>query len=940
MDDVTSWATLSRLLDEALDLPPDARSAWLEGLGAEYDTLKPRLRSMFDKALVSGDESFLATLPRFAPPELDDGVLHLRSGRGGGMVGPYRLVRELASGGQGTVWLAERPDGLVNRPVAVKLPIGLAYRPDLAERLARERDILAGLTHPHIARLYDAGLTAEGEPYLALEYVDGSAIDRHCDSVGLSLTQRITLFLQVARAVAYAHGQLVVHRDLKPSNVLVTPEGEVRLLDFGIAKLLGTGEAGDSTLTEAGGRAMTLHYASPEQVSHAPLGIATDVYSLGVMLYELLTGTRPYRPARDTVAALEEAILSADPILPSEAAGAPDRRRAIRGDLDTILLKSLQKAPGDRYESATALADDLERYLAGRPVRARADSHWYRTRKFVARHRLGVMATAAVVLAVVGGAGVATWQALVARSEQRRAQAVNEFIVALLRDGNLDMEAATPMTVANLLERARERLKGFDPGEAKAELLLVVGEALLSLGNTATVAEVAAEALAEARPLGDDHPLVFRARVLGAWAHMYRGEPAEMRAELDAVAPALERNPVVYARELAIVARLRADAAIDAGQYEQAEAAAREAVRRADALGPRTLQGLQANGVLVEALRRTRKFDEAVAVADRGVGLAEELSGNAAKGAHVVRARALYARSLGDAGQLSVAATQIERVLADAEGLYGADGRTVAFHLHSLAGLQIRLGRLKDAVATANRALAIIEAHSTPESATLASFRNMVGAALLASRRADEALPPLSQARDTAARVFGPTHENTLATRATVAMALGLAGRRAETDRELDRLVTDMKALGRDVPRVLIAAGTVHRLQGANDLAVDTLQRAAKATDDGLELAQIRAQLGLARLSQGHLDEARTALEDARRVLTELGVEMSPGLADVLVGLGRVHLAQRRPSDALPLFEEAHRFWQGFGPSLSDARVAATWLARCRAALGLAVPGS
>jgi len=287
-----------------------------------------------------------------------------------------------------------------------------------------------------------------------------------------------------------------------------------------------------------------------------------------------------------------------------------------------------------------------------------------------------------------------------------------------------------------------------------------------------------------------------------------------------------------------------------------------------------------------------------------------------------------------------VAATQIERVLADAEGLYGADGRTVAFHLHSLAGLQIRLGRLKDAVATANRALAIIEAHSTPESATLASFRNMVGAALLASRRADEALPPLSQARDTAARVFGPTHENTLATRATVAMALGLAGRRAETDRELDRLVTDMKALGRDVPRVLIAAGTVHRLQGANDLAVDTLQRAAKATDDGLELAQIRAQLGLARLSQGHLDEARTALEDARRVLTELGVEMSPGLADVLVGLGRVHLAQRRPSDALPLFEEAHRFWQGFGPSLSDARVAATWLARCRAASGLAVPGS
>ena len=294
--DVRTWTTISRLLDDALDLPPAARehgcAAWVRNTRrcARASRRCSTRRDSMDSA------AFLATLPKFAV----GGRRRRRGRRAAGRRGDRvrtACCTILASGGQGSVWLAERADGVLTRPVALKLPHGLAYRPGLAERMTRERDILAALTHPHIARLYDAGVTGAGEPYLALEYVDGLPIDRYAAEHGLTVAARVRLFLQVARAVAYAHRQLVIHRDLKPANILVTGAGEVRLLDFGIAKLLGTDGPGDSTLTVESGRALTLQYASPEQVRQEPLGVATDVYSLGVVLFELLTGVRPYDAA-------------------------------------------------------------------------------------------------------------------------------------------------------------------------------------------------------------------------------------------------------------------------------------------------------------------------------------------------------------------------------------------------------------------------------------------------------------------------------------------------------------------------------------------------------------------------------------------------------------------------------------------------------------------
>ncbi len=529
--DVATWTTISQLLDQALDLPAAARAAWVERLAPEYDGVKAQLRALLTDASAMDRDAFLATLPKFATavgeaPPGDDS-------RAGAMVGPYRLVRVIASGGQGSVWLAERADGLLARPVAVKLPHGLAFRPGLAERMGRERDILARLAHPHIARLYDAGLSATGEPYLALEYVEGEAIDRHVQTRSLDVRACVRLFQQVTDAVAFAHGRLVIHRDLKPSNILVTGDGDVRLLDFGIAALLADGGV-DSTLTRDAGRAMTLAYASPEQVRQQPLGVATDIYSLGVVLFELLTGARPYTLARQSAAALEDAVLTQEPRRASEVAPAA-ARRMLAGDLETILAKALKKDPEARYPSVEALADDLARWLEGRPVLARPDSRAYRLRKFVGRHRVAVAASAAALAAVLTGAGAAIWQAGVARAErdaallqQARAQASSGFLQSLLQQAGVD----TPLTATQLLDRGAAQLDAdttMDPA-VLAFLQYEISTHYLRFNQTDREVALLTKSAAGARRAGD-RPLEAAAQCAAAWSLAQR-DLAEAKARL------------------------------------------------------------------------------------------------------------------------------------------------------------------------------------------------------------------------------------------------------------------------------------------------------------------------------------------------------------------------------------------------------------------------
>jgi serine/threonine protein kinase len=456
--DPESWPTLSRLLDQWLDLPEESRDEWMEKLGPEYAGILPVLRKLvLSKERIDAD-SLLNTLPRISQPadsSAAGNTLRPAVFTPGALIGPYRLVRELGQGGMGVVWLAERADGEVKRPVALKLPIVSLHNRALAERFARERDILAQLTHPNIARLYDAGVTDQGQPYLAIEFVEGEKITSYCDQRSLSVKARLQLFLQVLRAVQYAHTNLIVHRDLKPANILVTTEGEVRLLDFGIAKLLTEGEANETELTRIGGRALTPEFASPEQIAGGTITTASDVYSLGVILYELLTGERRYKLKWDTRSGLEEAILGGDPVRPSQMvddqakaqarATTPNKlARALKGDLDTIALKALCKPPQNRYATADAFAQDIERYLAGEAVLAQPESAWYRAGKFMKRNKLAVGASAAIAVAVAAGMGISLYEA---QQAQRRFAQVRELANRFV----FDFEAAirdTPGTLA------------------------------------------------------------------------------------------------------------------------------------------------------------------------------------------------------------------------------------------------------------------------------------------------------------------------------------------------------------------------------------------------------------------------------------------------------------------------------------------------------------
>jgi eukaryotic-like serine/threonine-protein kinase len=456
------WSQINALLDEALALPAGERARWLESLSSERAAFKDTLCELL--ALSAGVETndFLGTLPRIAalPADAHEPAAGMR-------IGPYQLISELGRGGMGAVWLAERADGQLKRRVALKLP-RQAWGSALAQRLARERDILASLEHSNIARLYDAGIDVQGRPYFAMEFVEGQTIDTYCRERSLPVRERIALILQVCEAVAHAHSRLVVHRDLKPSNVLVTDKGEVRLLDFGIAKLMEGDSAAETALTREAGRALTLDYASPEQIAGAPLGTASDVYSLGVVAYELLSGSRPYRLKRGSAAELEEAIASADPPRASDAAKEPQLKRALRGDLDAILNKALKKHPAQRYPTMTALAEDLDRHLKGFAVLARPESRAYLARKFVQRHRLPVASTTAVVLALGIGMGTALRQTRVAqeslisteRTLERESTARDLYFEAFSTIAAWDPHTfAEPRSVVTLLHRTLEQLE-------------------------------------------------------------------------------------------------------------------------------------------------------------------------------------------------------------------------------------------------------------------------------------------------------------------------------------------------------------------------------------------------------------------------------------------------------------------------------------------------
>jgi serine/threonine-protein kinase len=593
------WREIEPWLDRALDLDGEARQTFLEDFRRSHPDIAGDLASLLRSREELTEKRFL----QGTAPQPD-----FRASLAGQTVGAYMLIELIGQGGMGSVWLAHRSDGRFEGRVAVKLLNASLVGRAGEKRFRREGSILARLSHPNIARLLDAGVSPSGQPYIVLEHVDGEPIDRYCDSRRLGVEARLRLFLDVCAAVAQAHANLIVHRDIKPSNVLVGRDGQVKLLDFGIAKLLEeeSGQGEPTALTRDGGRALTPDFAAPEQLTGGVVTTATDVHALGSLLYVLLTGQHPAGAERTNPARLLKAIVETDPKRPSEAATDPDAeirattreglRRALRGDLDTIIAKALKKSPLERYASVTGLASDVRRYLNHQPIGARPDTLGYRAAKFVRRNRVVVALAGLTVAALIAGlAGTITLarrarrEAAAARTQSRRAdqaaaqareqrdfalkqlsraEATNDLNAFLLSDA---APSGKPFTAGELLKRAEDVLKGegVENDDTRIDMLIAIGYQYdtLDQGDRARAILARAYALASKRP---DRALRAKAACALADVEQKTGDPARAASLVQEGLDSLPSGDPAYALDRVFCLCRGSFVARETGKVQQA----------------------------------------------------------------------------------------------------------------------------------------------------------------------------------------------------------------------------------------------------------------------------------------------------------------------------------------------------------------------------------
>ncbi len=776
------WDEVDRLFTAALDLPEARQKTFvLDECGDDWELAEAVLSLL--RAERESEGLFQAPDSGTAREALED-LAALDSESVDGIVpdrvGSYRIIREIGRGGMGSVFLAERADADFQQRVAVKVLRRGIDTDDIVRRFLAERRILATLTHPNIARLLDGGSTADGRPFVALEYVDGTPITDYCDATGLALAQRLEVFLRVTDAIRYAHSKLVVHRDLKPSNILVTREGRVKLLDFGIAKIL-AGDASDpdgSALTRTGAKVFTPDYASPEQLRGEPVTTASDVYQLGILLCVLLTGRRPFERRRepstsgadaDSAVTRPSTMIGGEDVtagvVAQQRATTPERlRRALRGDLDTIVQKALRDEPERRYASAEQLAEDVRRYLDGRPVLARPDTLAYRSGKFLRRHRWVVPAAVAALLLLIGYVGISARYTVqlerernAARLEADRAEEVQRFLVELFQSPDpfapANAERGRSITVAEALDIGAERVLSElnDRPRIQARLLDAIAAVYGSLGVPEKALPLGERALALHERLdghasdayrtalaniagyegaaghADTALALFQRRMRMALAdsgasptdlaeahqqlaehlNMRMGRPADAERELR-LGLALADSVELPANTVAALNRVLSDVLGTLGRPAEAEPHARTALALTQqALGAQSADAAIAHESLAKVLGALNRNHEAAAEFEKGMGILEKTLGP--ENSNTVNARnnlALFRRQIGD---LAGAERGLRQVLQARVKQWGPDAEIVGSTYQNLGVVLYDLARLDEAADMHRRAAAIYD---------------------------------------------------------------------------------------------------------------------------------------------------------------------------------------------------------------------------------------
>ncbi len=883
-----AWPQLAALLDRLLELPEEAVRRELESLPPEDVPLRSRLEAALAAAR---EESGLLARPAaesWAPLLLDDPAAPPPAFAPGARLGPWEIEGELGRGGMGTVYAVRRADGAYEQRAALKLLAASTDEPAARARFLQERQILARLEHPAIARLLDGGVAPDGRPWLALERVDGAPITAFADAGRLAVDERLLLFAAVLGAVDFAHRNLIVHRDLKPSNILVTPAGEVKLLDFGIAKLLDRDEDGERTRTRAGAP-LTPQYAAPEQVSGGVVTTATDVYALGLVLYELLSGARPYRVTSGSALALERAILATDPKplsatvrgetgLATARATTPERlARRLSGDLDAIVAKAIAKEPAERYLSAEALARDLENHLAGLPIAARPESLAGRMRKFVRRHKVGVAATGALAAALIAGLCALAYALVQSRgrlAEARRAEAIQVFLVDLFSEIDPERAQGREVPLREVVDRGAARLSTElrDQPRARAELLLTLGTIYRRLALYAPAEKLLDEALTVTRQeYGATSPevgrVLFALGDLRYWKDDFDGALARQR---EALAIFAARGGDLRAE--AASAHLNVGAALrQLGRLDEALAEERQALALERELhGEASLDFAAVASGIALTLHSLSRDEEALPLGEQALAVfRSELGDTHPK---VADARENLGLVLAALGRYDAAAAQLREVLVLRLRVFGDDHPETLEAMNSLASEEVAAGRWAEARELRERAVALARRLYPQASSSLATNVNNLG--VLCYRQGDYvcAERSLREAVEAWRRSFGDAHPDTVSGRSNLGMALLASGRPREALPELE-------------------AALAERRRRLGDVSVD--------------VAQSLRNVGLARLALGDESGARQALDRSVELSRQVYSPRHPRLAEALVARAKLELVGRRPEEARRDLEEA-----------------------------------
>jgi tetratricopeptide (TPR) repeat protein/tRNA A-37 threonylcarbamoyl transferase component Bud32 len=803
-----------RIFEQVADLPPAQRAAKLGELCAGDAGLRALVEAML-AADARADEPFSGNAAQWSDALGSEATVEPPTAQGGRTIGPWRITGEIGRGGMGAVYAVQRDDGAYTQRAALKLIRRAADSPAARERFLRERQLLAQLQHPHIATLLDGGFSADGDPYFVMEYVDGQPIDAWCDARRLGLRERIELFGQVLDAVSHAHRNLVVHRDLKPANLLVDAQGQVKLLDFGIAKQL---EGADATATSD--RALTFEYASPEQLHAGPITTATDLWQLGIVLHRLLSGAHPFGLGRDTPLPKQLQLLESEPEPLTRAAAQADAEtaalrnglspaalaRELRGPLSNVVQGCLRRDPAQRYASADALADDLQRWLQHRPLRIEAPSRTTAARLWLRRNRGPAAAAAAVLLAVMAGSAVALWQAREARTqaaiaEQQRNQAQQQslaaraslqFLTDTLAAAAPEKALDTEVSVRQLLDHARATLdqRGTVDPQVKQPVQRLLGELYHSLGDLKTAAALFAAGFEGVEPRSRDEAESLAAQMAtysGVLHGQERGEESLAAAEraADWYRRYDEGDPAAQVKALVVLGSGHSAQA----DYPAAETHWQDAIALAKPLAtPPREDVIEAYQLLGGLLNLTGEYARALQVLDEGLAFADA---QGVPPGSLLRVSLLRNRgeALGHNGDFAAAERTIREAIALQEQAVGSRGTTTSLLYGALGSALSNLGRYRESLAALEHADALAaEARGTPLDAAinlsnLGSVYESAGDYPKAVELFERSLVRLEEAGDSgeAAAMRWGLERN-------YARGLGQAGRYAEAGAIFDRL--------------------------------------------------------------------------------------------------------------------------------------------------------